>query len=323
MLSDNISNNNIIKQFPEEKMSTIRITPFIITEALPKILLEKDIFNIIQSKMNIEEEVKDIININYNIQDIYVENVKKALNKSIYAKKKLNIELKRKERNMLGRKKNNDLSIREHNKFSPDNIINKIKNILKRNLIIFVNNVINLLYNETKRKLILNTLNIPNNKLSLLIKDIDYKSISQKKAKKDNLFLLKLTIKQFLSQNISSRYFSHKSDYEELQQINKLIINGLLEDKDNKDIFDFIFNKLNVGNFLDIFICQKELSDFNDFNLLQENEKNIIKNSLIRIDSLFNEIKDEANYFFCFILLIYNFKRYYLIKKSRNKSKIY
>ena len=323
MLSDNISNNNIIKQFPEEKMSTIRITPFIITEALPKILLEKDIFNIIQSKMNIEEEVKDIININYNIQDIYVENVKKALNKSIYAKKILNIELKGKERNMLGRKKNNDLSIREHNKFSPDNIINKIKNILKRNLIIFVNNVINLLYNETKRKLILNTLNIPNNKLSLLIKDIDYKSISQKKAKKDNLFLLKLTIKQFLSQNISSRYFSHKSDYEELQQINKLIINGLLEDKDNKDIFDFIFNKLNVGNFLDIFICQKELSDFNDFNLLQENEKNIIKNSLIRIDSLFNEIKDEANYFFCFILLIYNFKRYYLIKKSRNKSKIY
>ena len=322
MLSDNISNNNIIKQFPEEKMSTIRITPFIITEALPKILLEKDIFNIIQSKMNIEEEVKDIININYNIQDIYVENVKKALNKSIYAKKKLNIELKGKERNMLGRKKNNDLSIREHNKFSPDNIINKIKNILKRNLIIFVNNVINLIYNETKRKLILNTLNIPNNKLSLLIKDIDYKSISQKKAKKDNLFLLKLTIKQFLSQNISSRYFSHKSDYEELQQINKLIINGLLEDKDNKDIFDFIFNKLNVGNFLDIFICQKELSDFNDFNLLQENDKNIIKNSLIRIDSLFNEIKDEANYFFCFILLIYNFKRYYLIKKSRNKSKI-
>ena len=323
MPSDNIPNNNTIKLFPEEKISTIRIIPFIPTEALPKILLEKDIFNIIQSKMTIEEEIKDIININHNIQDLYVENVKKALNKRIYGKKKLNIEIKEKARNMIGRKKNSDVSIREHNKFSPDNIINKIKNILKRNLINFANNVINLIYNETKRKHILNTLNIPNNKLSLLIKDIDYKSISQKKAKKDNLFLLKLTIKQFLSQNISSRYFSHKSDYEELQQINKLIINGLLEDKDNKDIFDFIFNKLNVGNFLDIFICQKELSDFNDFNLLQENDKNIIKNSLIRIDSLFNEIKDEANYFFCFILLIYNFKRYYLIKKSRNKSKNY
>ena len=74
--------------------------------------------------------------------------------------------------------------------------------------------------------------------------------------------MLKLTINQFLSQKISTRYRSFKGEYEELSQNNKLIIDILLEDKKNRAIFNFIFNKLNVGNFLDIFIYQKELNDF-------------------------------------------------------------
>ena len=171
------------------------------------------------------------------------------------------------------------------------------------------------------RKNLLNKLNIPNNGAYTLIKDIDYQSIAKKKTKKDNLYMLKLTINQFLSQKISTRYRSFKGEYEEFSQNNKLIIDVLLEDKKNRAIFNFIFNKLNVGNFLDIFIYQKELNDFYDFNLLEEGEKNIIRNGLIRVDLLFNEIKDEANYLFCFILLIYNYKRYYLIKQSRSSSK--
>ena len=172
------------------------------------------------------------------------------------------------------------------------------------------------------RKNILNKLNIPNQGAYALIKDIDYQFIAKKKTKKDNLFMLKLTLNQFLSQNVSKRYRSFKGQYKDLSQNNKLIIDVLLEDKKNKDIFNFIFNKLNVGNFLDIFIYQKELNDFCDFNLLEEEEKNIIRNGLIRVDLLFNEIKDEANYLFCFILLIYNYKRYYIIKQSRRKKRL-
>ena len=321
MLSKDISKNNDISQIPKEEIPDLRINPFITTEKLPQIILEKDIFNIMQTKMNITEEIKDIIKINYNLKDTYIENVKKALNERIYKKKSIKIEGKEKDKALIGRKKNNDASVRAHNKFSSDNIINKIKNIIKKYLIFFVNNVINSLYDGKMRKNLLNKLNIPNNGAYTLIKDIDYQSIAKKKTKKDNLYMLKLTINQFLSQKISTRYRSFKEEYEELSQNNKLIIDVLLEDKKNRAIFNFIFNKLNVGNFLDIFIYQKELNDFYDFNLLEEGEKNIIKNGLIRVDLLFNEIKDEANYLFCFILLIYNYKRYYLIKQSRSSSK--
>lgn len=315
--------NNDINQISKEENPNLRINPFITTEVLPQIILEKDIFNIMQTKMNIPEEIKDIININYNMKDTYIENIKKALNERIYKKKTTKIECKEKEMALIGRKKINDASVRSHNKFSADNIINKIKNSIKRNLIFFVNNVINSLYDGTMRKNILNKLNIPNQGAYALIKDIDYQFIAKKKTKKDNLFMLKLTLNQFLSQNVSKRYRSFKGQYKDLSQNNKLIIDVLLEDKKNRDIFNFIFNKLSVGNFLDIFIYQKELNDFCDFNLLEEEEKNIIRNGLIRVDLLFNEIKDEANYLFCFILLIYNYKRYYIIKQSRRKKKAF
>ena len=42
-----------------------------------------------------------------------------------------------------GRKSKGDKTIRKHTKYSSDNITNKIKNILKKFLIIFVNNIIN------------------------------------------------------------------------------------------------------------------------------------------------------------------------------------
>jgi hypothetical protein len=105
------SENNDINQISKEENPNLRINPFITKEVLPQIILEKDIFNIMQTKMNIPEEIKDIININYNMKDTYIENIKKALNERIYKKKITKVECKEKEMALIGRKKINDASV--------------------------------------------------------------------------------------------------------------------------------------------------------------------------------------------------------------------
>jgi hypothetical protein len=314
--------NDIIKPVSNKGKSSIRNATFITEEKLPEIFLVKDIINIINSKNNISEEIKDIIYINSNKYDAYIEEVKKILIRNTNKNKKIKIVFKEDEnKTFLGRKRNEDIILKIHNKFSPDNIINKIKNILKQKLLYFVNNVINNIYDIKKRKIILNNLNIPNNHESLLIKDIEYKTLADKKSKNVNLSLLKLSNKPFLSQKISARYRSFNCNDESLYQSNKLLINSLLNDNENRNLFNFLFNNLTIDNFLDIFIYKKEISDFYGFNQLNEREQKILQKSLIRVETVFQEIKDEANYLLCFILLIYNYKRYFIIKQSRNRKK--
>ena len=315
--------NDIIKPVSNKGKSSIRNATFITEEKLPEIFLVKDIINIINSKNNISEEIKDIIYINSNKYDAYIEEVKKILIRNTNKNKKIKIVYNEdeNEKTFLGRKRDEGTIVKIHNKFSPDNIINKIKNILKQKLLYFVNNVINNIYDITKRKIILNNLNIPNNHESLLIKDIEYKTLADKKSKNVNLSLLKLSIKPFLSQKISARYRSFNCNDESLYQSNKLLINSLLNDNENRNLFNFLFNNLTIDNFLDIFIYKKEISDFYGFNQLNEREQKILQKSLIRVETVFQEIKDEANYLLCFILLIYNYKRYFIIKQSRNRKK--
>ena len=91
------------------------------------------------------------------------------------------------------------------------------------------------------------------------------------------------------------------------------------------NLYNFIFNSLKIEDWLNIFIYQKELNDFCSFNYLGENQKKIIEESFLKIDNFFDKLSEEGDlYFFCFLLLIYNFKRYFLIKQERqgkNKTK--
>ena len=53
---------------------------------------------------------------------------------------------------------------------------------------------------------------------------------------------------------------------------------------------------------------------------MEEEQKKIIEASFIRIDDFFDKLNEEGLvYFFCFLLLIFNYKRYFLIKQERNK----
>ena len=213
-----------------------------------------------------------------------------------------------------GRKKKFDSSIRFHNKYSLDNLFNKAKNIINKSLIEFINILINHIYSKEKIKLMFLELNIErkksNSKLIKVIKDNQYDFIKDKKKSSDILKLFSSTVKEYLCNKLSTKYLNLPNNYNE-----KVIICHLGDDN-YKNIFEFIFNKLIIEDWVDIFLYKKKLKDCFGFNTMKKTDQQIIKENLIGIDYYFDEIYldnkgnvDEV-YFHCLLLLIYNVKIY-------------
>ena len=265
--------------------------------------LEKDINNLIK-KMNIDEVTKKLLYLNED--DNNVEIIK--LRNQLFIKDKYRVKNKKKSNKFLiafklGRKTKNDKSNRYHNKYSPDNIINSIKTKLNNSLLLFLNKLICSIYSIEQLNQMLSGLglNLPEIKATEVLKKI---SKINKKGKLDNLNLLNLTIKDYISKDISRKTSTLPLDY------NKRIIQKLLEDEENKDIFNFIFNELKLEDWLDIYLYKKEIDNFIDSNEIRE--------SLIRIDNTFLEMKKvDKLYLNCFTLMIYNYKRYFSNKEGR------
>ena len=325
----NKSNINInyleqnLNEFDLQSVSKIN-NKFTINNAIPPPLYEYDIAQIINNKMTISYKIHNILNSISNIKnDPRIEIVKRDITEKLNTRsKRVNKKLKNKENIKFGRKKKEDPSIRIHNKYTTDNIIIKIKNIMKKYLIMFVNNIIIFLYGSKRINEIRTKLNLPKHASLSLIKDINYKSVANKIRKKDNLDLLTFSIEEFLSCNVSTRYRKiNKEKFNDLSNYNKIVIDFLFKDKANINLFIFIFKNLKIEDFLNIFINQKELNDFYSFNYLGEKQKKIIEESLIKIDDFFDKLSEEGDlYFFCFLLLIYNYKRYFSIKHERQRK---
>ena len=114
-----------------------------------------------------------------------------------------------------------------------------------------------------------------------------------------------MTIKEYLFNKLSPRYVNIPIEY------NKLIINRLLLDNQNKEILDLIFNNLKIEDWLEIFTYQKEFKDLINYKTLNKTQKKIIKDNLVRIEFYANKLYEKDKiYFQCFIMLIYNFKRF-------------
>ena len=298
---------------------------FKVKKASPKLLSKDDIIGILNEKIHDNKEYIKIFNSNCKNSNEYIEKTMKEIKGTTVIGNQKNAKINNSGKNQLGRKTKLDTSVRSHNKYSPDNIINKIKNILKKQLIVFVNNIIKSLYNPMQINILLFNLGLPFSQSDYIIKDLDYKSFADAKKKIENLNFLELTLKEFLSQKISSRYknIGHK----DLSGYNKKIIKYLLDDRlggINLAIFNFIFNELKIEDWLNIFIHKKELNDFSPYNLLGDKEKDIIEDSLVRIENLFRDLINEDEdgvYFTCFILLVYNYKRYYSVKNERNVTR--
>ena len=285
--------------------------------------LEKEINNIIK-KMNINENDKRRLFLSNKSTYSEIEEIKYQLNPKIILKKKTKNKnlIKRKQ----GRNKKDDPVKANHNKYSSDNIIKAIKTKMNDSLIFFINKLINSVYANNKEKLIKilgelnNNKNKANTKFIEVIKKIDYKTIANKTNKKYNLQLLDITIGEYLSKDISPKYRIFNKDY------NKNIIAKLLEDENNNELFNFIFNKIKIENWLDNFIYKKDFEIIDNDEVLKDFEINIIKENLIRIDEIENEnlleiCERDKLYFHCFMLIIYNFKRFFEFKVGRKEKR--
>ena len=287
-----------------------------IEKDIPKPLFEKEI-SILIKKMSISKETKEKFISCINKISNKKEEIKNklALNPS-ERRKTLNCKIKNEDKFKKGRKSKNDISVRSHNRFSFDNMIDKIKNIINTSLVLFCNRVIKTIYGDkTQIKQIFYDAKIPK-KISTtkIIKDIDKSFILNKKKGNEILELLNMTVKEYLSNKISSKYANIPHEY------NKLIIKQLLSDENNKDIFEFLFNILEIGDFFNILIYQKKFKDILYYEQLNEYQKKVLKNNYVSISDYLKKIyiKDEY-YFQCLVILIYNFRRYLMIKERRNR----
>ena len=219
----------------------------------------------------------------------------------------------------FGRKKKNDNSESKHNKYSPDNIMKKIKSKILKKLVEFVNTILNSFLNKEKIISYTKIMNSHNKntgqKKDNLIKYLDYQIINET-SKERNLEYLKMPIKDIVSKNIYGKYSILSQDS------NKIIIDEIYKNEKDNEIINFVFN-LTFRDWLDIFIYKKELKDIKNIGNLNNEVIEEINSKFEHIYKSF--IKDiyklskESHYFSCFIIILYNFERWFFIKKSRQK----
>ena len=216
-----------------------------------------------------------------------------------------------------GRKKLNDYTKRRHSKNSSDNIIKKIKSKFLEYSLKFINKVLNSNLNKkniTYYNYLLRKKKKEDN-FENLIKALDYKYVNR--IKKDSeLSLLDKSLKEVFSQDISSKYSRLQNDS------NKTIIERIVIDEKDNDIIMFALN-LTLREWIDVFIYKKELKDITKIYNLSLEKINQLSSLFDRVDNLLLYIyqKDcNKNYFSHFISLMYNYERWFYIKRGRSRS---
>ena len=282
-------------------------------------VLEEEINKIIINKMNINQEDKLKFLLDINPKDIRILKIKDELindeSKGKYIEEKIAFKVENGQ--ILGIKRNDDSIESNRRKSKSDNIIKKIKNRIIDFLLSFVNKLINSLYSKDKINQILSKLNLPliKSQNEDVLKKIDHKIVVNHTNKSYNLEFLSYKLKDLLSKKNSERY-SIPDNY------NELIISELLKDDENKDIFNFVFNEINIEAWLQIFTYQKELECYMKNSLANEEHELKLKENIVRIDEYLmkylNSEKDDKIYYHCFLLLLYNFRIYLSNKKGRN-----
>ena len=208
-----------------------------------------------------------------------------------------------------------------------DIMISRIINMCSNSLILTINKIINAVYDKEQKKKILISINLSKDKSEQIIKKIDYQKYKEHmKTMNDYLKLLSLTIGQYLSRELSSKF--KEKNYP--KNYNEIVMNNILKDENNNEIFKFLFNCLKYEDWVDIFIYKKELEDFDEYNSLDENQRKIIKENLDRLDNYIYKIYKKDNdktandkiYFHSFCLLIYNLKTYLSLIEKRVRKKL-
>jgi len=236
--------------------------------------------NIFEERNN-KKEKKSYITIDKN----YKELIQSKIKKNLLSKRPF------KEKKVLGRKKKEKEGLGEHNKFSDDNIIRKIKHVILDNVMKFINKKIHNLYSYE----------------------------SQKKKKERELFKLKQNSKissrinynkEFLDKKIVEIFYDDiSSKYSRFPtNQNKKLINSLINQKGDKK--KIIFNKIFNLSFVD---C---LNHFRGTKTIEELEviSNLDNYSKAKKMSVNEEYSNLLKYF------INNYEKVIMEKKSRIRA---
>ena len=268
-------------------------------------------------KLDISSEIKKAIAIDYNLNRID----KAMSNNSLLGRKKRRRKGKIKfsenlESQKIGRKKQDDFSKRKHDRNAPDNIIKKIKLKFVEYCLKFINNVIDSYLSKSKLIEYNNFLRQDrkykdDEDKENLIKILDYKFIDKLKKETD-LSLLDMPLKELFSKNISPKYSTLPPDS------NKKIIEKIVkEEKDNVNII-FALN-LTFEQWIDIFTYKKELNSIQNFD---EEKMKGLNDKFYMVDQLILEMYNKQydhNYLSYFLSYLYNYKRWFILKKGRNR----
>ncbi len=245
---------------------------------------ENECGNVFKPMINIDNDNKD------SEKNLFTsENLKKNYYPFIFKTISFNKEIKNnllKGNTQLGRKKKDDDSKREHNKYSDDNLRRKCKHLVLKYFIDFINEKLNNLYNYR----IYNSLFIKKfltfNKTQKAESSIEY----------NKKFLTK-TLKDICSDTISSKFTKFSVDHN--KNLLKILLNE--EDEEKRTYFQKLFNK----NFLDClrhfrgshFIEEfKGMKCFNDVKEEFSDDKEylaIVKYHLNNFESIINNKKSR------------------------------
>ena len=196
----------------------------------------------------------------------------------------------KKDKKILGRKRNSDKTERKHNKNGADNIIKKCKGIFFRNVVEYISTFINNFKTNKKEK------------FELL--KLDYGQYINNLKKENELALFNMTLKDLASLEPSKKYILNKDP-----EINKKNVSNLLkkEVRNNNKVIENFLN-MKFGEWIDIFTFKKKIDNDFEFNGLHD-----------CLESISNESDEE--YYSRFVFYLYNYKNWFKNKKGRNEKK--
>ena len=252
---------------------------------------------LIKTKLNTNEMKDDkniIINNDYNL------NLNHVLNENMKISQKeieeINSNDLNKEKKKCGRKrKRENESHNEHNKFSDDNIRRKCKHMIIKNLLGFINLKINKLYNGK----------IGHGIFRRELKTLNQSQISDASVNFNKNFLNK-TLRDIFSENITGRFSTIPLNF------NQKLIDQLINerDEDKKTYFNKLFS-LTFYDALRHFRGEIKISELEGLECFDK-EKNKILN---KYDEDGEDYVQSINYY------LNNFEKIINNKRSRNKRK--
>lgn len=236
----------------------------------------------------------------------YMENLKKKKKYNKDVLKVIKIDTEKKKRGRKPKKNPN----RGHTRMDSDNIIKKIKALLFKNILSFLNNLFNYTTINNIKLLKLNSKYV--NQLNSIFE----------------LNLIGMKLKEFLSLEVSSKIKKNGKNYN--QQILEKLENKKIWMKEEKD-YDtlmFILN-LTFRDWLNLFTGKQNFKDLAEYYNVNRSsiDFDIIENSFVGINKVLPKLKEDYNfdkesdekYFANFVFFLFNYERWFLIKKPRKK----